>query len=350
MIKINIESIRELESSNSVDDLRFYLQKAIELEHSTIPPYLTAAFSIKENSNQDIKKAIMEISREEMLHFTIACNILIAVGGTPNIFSTDFIPNFPSTLPLSINNSLVVGLEKVSIKHIKDVFLEIEEPENPILFPLKRKSIVESLSNQEFATIGQFYELIKEKIKELDDNEFIINLEHQVVSANLFSPQHLFEIKTKEDALKAIDIIVEQGEGTTQLPIGKDVELAHYYKFKEIVVGRRLIRDDNSELGYSYSGNEISLNENEIYPLYPNMKVNDLVVGSPERAITDEFNTCYCTMLKSLQLGFQGDKQEVDNAYFSMFNMTEIATRLVKMPHPFKEGYHLSPTFEFITL
>ena len=35
----------------SIDDLRCHLQVALELEHSTIPPYLCALYSIPDGSN-----------------------------------------------------------------------------------------------------------------------------------------------------------------------------------------------------------------------------------------------------------------------------------------------------------
>ena len=36
----------------TLEDLHEHLQWAIELEHATIPPYLCALYSIKDNSNQ----------------------------------------------------------------------------------------------------------------------------------------------------------------------------------------------------------------------------------------------------------------------------------------------------------
>jgi hypothetical protein len=36
---------------------------------------------------------------EEMLHMTIAANVLNAVGGHPAIDRPDFVPNYPEDLP-----------------------------------------------------------------------------------------------------------------------------------------------------------------------------------------------------------------------------------------------------------
>lgn len=351
MIKINNEIVEKIEKSFGIEELQYWLQKAIELEHSTIPPYLTAAFSIDKNSaNEYIRKATMDIAIEEMLHFTIACNILIAIGGRPIIYSEDFIPKYPTTLPLSINNSLVVGLEKASRKLIKDVFLEIEEPEHIIFFP-EKMFINAKLDNiPQFSTIGLFYEAIKNKLSELLDDIFIGNEEKQVVDSNFYSPQHLFFIKTKTDAIKAIDLIVEQGEGTKSLPTAKTEELAHYYRFKEILVGRKLVKDINSELGFSYTGKDISFVESDVNNLWSNTKLAELDIDSSEYSLLHDFNKCYCQMLKSLQLGFDGDKNEIQNAFFSMFDLSSKAEKLVKTEHPKHKAYKICPSFEYVPL
>ncbi len=56
---------------------------AIKLEHATIPPYLTALYSIKPDprkSNHDSYNIIRAVAVEEMLHLTLAANLLNAVG------------------------------------------------------------------------------------------------------------------------------------------------------------------------------------------------------------------------------------------------------------------------------
>ena len=69
----------------TVEDLREHLQWAIELEHSTLPPYLTALYSIKDGHNTEAAEVIQSVFLEEMLHMTLAANILNAVGGAPEI-------------------------------------------------------------------------------------------------------------------------------------------------------------------------------------------------------------------------------------------------------------------------
>ena len=67
---------------------------------------------------------------------TLAANVLNAVGGNPKINDQGFIPNYPCQLPLGIGSvdpekQLIVPLEPFSKQLLKDVFMEIEEPEQP---------------------------------------------------------------------------------------------------------------------------------------------------------------------------------------------------------------------------
>ena len=52
----------------TAEDLQAALQVAIELEHSTIPPYLTAYYSIKPGANAEVAQLIYSVVIEEMFH------------------------------------------------------------------------------------------------------------------------------------------------------------------------------------------------------------------------------------------------------------------------------------------
>ena len=99
----------------TVENLRKDLQTALQLEHSTIPPYLTALASIKNSYNLEIQETIHNIVIQEMMHMALVANILNAVGGEPSVYNEDFIPDYPSRLPGGIQPSLVVPIEKLSL-------------------------------------------------------------------------------------------------------------------------------------------------------------------------------------------------------------------------------------------
>ena len=76
-----------------------YLHAAMQLEHATIPPYLTALYSIQPGTNSDAYHVLRVVAVEEMLHLTLAANVLNAVGGTPDLTRPGFVPDYPAYLP-----------------------------------------------------------------------------------------------------------------------------------------------------------------------------------------------------------------------------------------------------------
>src|SRR5215470_7448984 len=85
-VEVGISNIAELQGS---------LLTAIQLEFSTIPPYLCAQWSIN-NDPDNVEGTIENIVLQEMLHFGLACNMLTAIGGTPEIAEADFVPSYPT--------------------------------------------------------------------------------------------------------------------------------------------------------------------------------------------------------------------------------------------------------------
>src|SRR5437870_2800461 len=91
-------------AQRDVQWLAYSLQEAIQLEWSTIPPYLCAMWSIKVGpgipaANTTTRNEIRGIIDQEMLHMGLACNLLAGIGGTPNIYSENFVPHYPTELP-----------------------------------------------------------------------------------------------------------------------------------------------------------------------------------------------------------------------------------------------------------
>ncbi|MEA5259097.1 ferritin-like protein [Arcicella aquatica] len=342
MLKIDAKYVRQIENASSLSDLHFLFQKAIELEHSTIPPYLTAMYSLKPNTSKEQKEIIHSIVVEEMLHMTIAANILNALDGKPKINSKSFVPTYPGHLPLGIGGGLVVGIEAFSKELVKKVFMEIEEPEYPIEFKVMSAQV------DTYKTIGEFYQALQTKIEELAENILPGNPDRQVTS-RFFAPDLLYPIITKEDAISAIDIIVEQGEGTTTSPEDQFDQLAHYYRFEEIFVGKRLVKDPSAPNGYSFSGAEIPYNPTDVYPIFPNTKTDMLPVGSQERRRMNEFNASYYSLLDGLHRTFNGEPNFLDNSIGLMFDIKLYAEKLCATPFPGKVGYTIAPSFEYVS-
>ncbi|MET7258980.1 ferritin-like domain-containing protein [Dyadobacter fermentans] len=342
MLQIDSRYIEKALSANALEELYPLLQNAVELEHSTIPPYLTAMFSLNPGTNPVQRQVIHSIVIEEMLHMTIAANILNALGGHPVISHADFVPEYPGPLPMGIGNGLIVGLEKYSTDVVKNVFMEIEEPENPLVF----KS-VSLAALPTYSTIGQFYQAIQRKIDELAPDELPGDKSKQVTSS-FFPADELFPIYTKQHAIDAINIIIEQGEGTSTSPLDQEDELAHYYRFEELYKGKRLVKDDTAPNGYSFSGPAIPFSPEGVFPLFPNTKINMLPVGSEEWKRMTEFNTSYYSLLSGLHTTFNGQPGMLDNTVGVMYDLKLTAQKLCATPFPSKPGYTIGPSFEFI--
>ena len=104
------------------------LQTALQLEHSTIPIYLNGYLSIKPWQNQEVKTMLHQIIVDEMFHFAQVANIINGLGGRPYILGDTFIPSFPTHLPGGCRPNMIASINKISMRQIHDVYMEIEEP------------------------------------------------------------------------------------------------------------------------------------------------------------------------------------------------------------------------------
>src|SRR6185369_2626157 len=187
--------------------LKQHLQTAMMLELSTLPPYLCAMWSIHGTSEHavQVKKFILSIVQEEMLHLSMACNILNAIGGNPVLNEPSIHPVFPCSLPghSKTNNAFMVELNKCCPQSI-ETFLKIELPGE--LFGDKHHQ-------DGWCTIGEFYDEITALLKSETLNDADFNNGRQV--GNKYNPAKgiLYEVHSRADALKALEEIIDQGEG-----------------------------------------------------------------------------------------------------------------------------------------
>jgi ferritin-like protein len=340
MIKLQPGIISGIRAASTPEELGVYLQNAIELEHSTIPPYLTAMFSLRSGTNAQIARQIREIVIEEMLHMTIAANILIAIGGYPAINQRDFIPKYPGPLPMNIGD-LQVGIEAFSINLLKETFMAIEEPENPI--PIKTPTLE---AVEEFATIGAFYDAIKEQIQELGPSIFVKpTAPPQVVDSQWFGPDRLFPITGPYDACRAIDLIKLEGEGTSESPFQSPGNPAHFYRFGQIAAGRALITTPD---GFVYGGEPILFDPSGVWPLRPNCKIADFAAGTQARTRIEAFAYNYSNLLSALHNAFNGAPAQLDTAIGLMYDLRTSAVALMETDTGDSGGQTVGPSFEYV--
>jgi hypothetical protein len=342
MLKIRSDIVHSIRAARQASDLYEYLQGAIELEHATIPAYLQALYSIKHDQNTIIAQLIRSIIVEEMLHMTIAANVLNAIGGSPVINKPDFVPIYPGPLPLNVHEGLQIGLAPLSKPLLQSVFMEIEMPEDPQDFPVK----LLALPTTGYATIGLFYAAIVDKLKEMGNKIFTGRPVRQVVDNTWFPDSELFAIHDVASAARGIDIIVRQGEGTSKDPLEGDGKPAHYYRFAEIFYGRRLVPDPTVREKYSYSGAPILFDLAGIWDMVTDPKVQNYPAGSTTRAYAERFNGIYTSLLNSLHLAFNGQPKHLSQAIGGMYELRLAAEALIEIRDS-STGKQAAPTFEY---
>ena len=340
MIRISAQYLAKVQEAQTGADLSTLLQDALRLEHATVPPYLTAGYSLKVGTtNNTVRNMILQVAVQEMLHMAIVANVINAIGGRPRFADPSLIPTYPGPLPMSIGSGLQVGLKKFSMDLVQHVFMMIEQPEHPLEFPLAGAA-------ETFATIGEFYQALIDKIYELGDGIFIGNPARQVTGAS-FPPGQLLSVTNAASAVKGLQQIVREGEGTPTTPIGDADKIAHYYRFASIVHGRMLVPNPAVSQGYSYTGAVIPFDPAAVWDFPDDTKTADYPNGSDERRLVIAFNAAYSDLLRQLDSAFDGHPETINNIVNQMVGLRPKAVSVVSHTNP-ATGRQCGLTFEYV--
>jgi hypothetical protein len=299
------------------DNITEAVQQAIEIEIATIPTYLYTYYSINRSPDQDAisgalvqelikagkttqeankialdlsaeimvfaNKAgalIMSVAIEEMLHMALSSNLKTALGGMPDLVGKS--PTvWPTCLPgheppFDINRAPLSQDQLMT-------FLLIESPD-----PIKLKGA--KADPFPYRTIGLFYEQIENCIKnnDLTYSSFRPQLipgkgyyapnnidtvyydkKHSPRFVNSEDSGDLVQVVDRDSACKAINLIVEQGEGLKHAPglkKGKvdcsivpldyddasQKELSHFAKFSQIYCRYERLVHNFEKMGISH--------------------------------------------------------------------------------------------------
>lgn len=334
---------------NDIENLRAALQVAIELEHSTIPPYLYALYSLKPGQNEAIGQLIRSIVWEEMSHMSLACNMLNAIGGAPDIDKPDFIPDYPGPLPGTVESGLIVPLAPFSPQLVHDVFMVIEQPEAPLDFPVGPNMLL--AASEQPLTIGFFYQHIADALRAGGEALFTGDPARQV------SSWRIQPVTDLASALLAINTIVEQGEGTPESPLDQGLmqsqEMAHYYRFAEIYNGYQLIPNTHAPADapfderYIYGGAPIIYEPAGIWPVVTNPKQSTYPQDSAVAFANQTFNYTYTGLLKALHQAFNGNPDIINTAIGLMESLKGQAIDLMKLPFTADGLTNSGPSFQY---
>lgn len=340
----------------TVEDLHFFLYKAMQIEHATLPPYLTTLYSIKPGENLEAFHTIRSVAVEEMLHLTLAANVFNAVGGEIKGILTrdDFIPAYPAYLPTGAKD-FCVDLGKFSQKTV-ETFLNIERSkevaeDEPLVKPPSNPS-----SWFPYDSIGLFYaEVIRGLNKlhhDMGDALFCGDRSKQITPDYYYNGAgDIIPVDDLDSAIRALRVIQEQGEGSRQGTIyDAERELCHYYRFQQLELGQYYIVNKENPLESDQpdhpTGDTFTVDWEAVYPILENAKLSDYPAGSEVYTQAQAFQQAYSQFLAQIEFSFNGHPDKLIPAVGGMFRLKELANNLVRNPIPGRDdGAHAAPIY-----
>jgi CDGSH-type Zn-finger protein/truncated hemoglobin YjbI len=293
--------------------LYYMLCQAAELEHGIMCQYLYAAFSLKQSEDEGLsaeeaqavqrwRKRINHVATQEMLHLALVQNLLSAIGGAPHLSR----PNFPhpaSHYPAGVHLALLPFGEP-ALQH----FMFLERPEGMDLDDAEGMAAFGRATpamqpgeivprSQDFKTVGHLYRSIEAGIAHLagkfGERRLFVGPPRAQATRQYFSWPELVVVTDTASAQKAIDEILEQGEG----PRGhwKD---AHFGQFVEILDEYTRLRDANPAFDPARPVVTVNVRPGERDTGLP------LVTDPMTRQVMDLFNVSYEVLLLMLQRFF----------------------------------------------
>ncbi|MDS0260464.1 ferritin-like protein [Haloarcula sp. S1CR25-12] len=314
------------------EGLQEHLQWAVQVELSTIPPYLYAMYSIDDRDSEPYR-LIRSVVVEEMLHAALAANLLVAVGGDPRFYDEAVLPSYPMDLPHH-EPAIELTLERCSPEFIERVCLPIEHPRTVDSVP----------EDDDYETISQFYLAVEEALERLDDRESLFEsprVDRQLMKPGYYAPIEFDEtdsgglhpIRDLESARSAVETVIHQGEGVRDEHWAdpNHHEMTHYYKFMKIA-------DGTYRLG-------------AVRPVLTNPTTGEF---APElRPVSELFNAAYSYMYVLMDEIYATDERArtdalVRDLYTVMSGvLSPLARHLTATPATATAQRHAGPTFEF---
>ncbi|MFI0479264.1 ferritin-like protein [Actinomadura sp. 9N215] len=385
------EPIRRLDPEKgiqSVQDLADHLHVAAQVELSTIPLYLYATYSIKTRGHSQwaaprgVLRSLIGISIEEMLHLALVRNLMVAIGHGDQIsfYDKDFIPKYPSLMMHRYNPDdedgaeILLSLEKLSTDHVS-TFRRIEMPDDvepdAVTFEAHPKAV------GQYTSLGAFYRSIEAGFCDLDAKKKIkwalgdARKQYKRAFWNEFGSGKPIRVHNLDTARKALNIIIEQGEGTLKdrqhIKVKRGIEdFTHYEKFLRIQRGEEGI---GAVDGDKY---EISIDDpRATWPVVSDPSVEDFDDQPGVHALMTLFNAAYCYTLCMLDEIYQHTTDDVVTKKYPGTDREEhfsrryglerngvaimqgvlypIAQALVttRIPAGSWKGLHAAPSFEF---
>ncbi|MGH2377850.1 MAG: ferritin-like domain-containing protein [Candidatus Limnocylindria bacterium] len=230
------------------DALIYLLREAAELEHGIMCQYLYAAFTLKESTDEGLtveqleavgrwRTTILEVARQEMLHLALVQNLLTSVGAAPH-FGRPNLPAPAHRFPGGVQLALIPFGER-ALRH----FLFLERPEGMALEDAEGFGAAVARARplmgdddivpryQEYSTVGHLYRAIDIGFawltSKLGEGLLFIGPPDAQATPESFRWPELIAVRDLDSVHRAVDTIVEQGEGAK----ADDWREAHFGRF-----------------------------------------------------------------------------------------------------------------------
>ena len=290
-------------------ELTYLLSQAAELEHALMCEYLYAAFSLKSTAGPGLRddqlaaverwrKMILTIAAQEMMHWAMVQNLLASVGSAPYV-SRPHMPHQARGYPPGVQFRLL-PFGEAALEH----FVYLERPEGvegadapgfePAGLPpeaMLPEDIVPRA--QDFATVGHFYRAVERGFAHLADtmgaDRLFIGPAFQQADETTFGWPDLRPITDLEGANRALERIVEQGEGATG-----NWATAHYGRFLQVLSEYQAMRKADPGFEPAYPVTAAGLRAVE--GIEPDVYITDPTTGG----CSDLFNAVYELVLQMI--------------------------------------------------
>jgi chromopyrrolic acid synthase len=238
------------------------LRHAAQLEVAVMLQYIYAAYSIpnyvtgqeyvkqgvwtqeqlqlacgdgEEVHNHGMRGILLEISHEEMIHFLMVNNILMAMGepfypAIPNFSELNHL--FPIEVDFALEPLNLLSLQRFMCFEWPD-FLNEELNNDSVSNPSSKDHL------HGYGSISELYRQIRDAIKTIPDlivvEKYHTGGDHHLFlreDLNIAHPDYQLQVDDVESALFAIDFIVEQGEGNNLE--SKKFEQSHFRQFQRM--------------------------------------------------------------------------------------------------------------------
>jgi hypothetical protein len=333
----------------SREQLFHLLAEAAEIEHTLMCSYLYAAFSLKDQADPSLsaqeadavqrwRAVVMNVAVEEMGHLLMVANLTAAIGGRPHFTR----PNFPVN-PGYFPSGVVLRLTPFSFNTL-DHFIFLERPTGveardgegfQVLEHTRDQAYLGLMpSSQEYVTVSHLYEAIRANLiafaERVGQNSLFAGPEHGQIGADLITMEGIEVIVDLQGAGRAIDLIVEQGEGSPT-----DRQDSHYHRFQAIKREYTALLADNPTFSPAYP-----VAENPVMRRPPEPEGKVFIDAEPAARVLDLANAVYGMLLRCLVQAYsksatsaRSEKERMLSAAIDLMHVLSIVAKtLAKLP------------------